>query len=159
MLAAMSSLRTIYIAVIDSDESTCRSMSRLLRAAHLLPVTYPSAESFLTDKNRPTFACLVLGIQLTGMSGLDLRQRLAAVKDVTPVVFITAHDDPAARVQAEASGCDGYFHKTRSGTDILAAIRRAIGPEVPEGSNGRVGGDHRTASTVGPGKETPATAR
>jgi FixJ family two-component response regulator len=125
----MESTRNIYIAVIDDDANICRSMSRLLRAAHLQPITYPSAESFLTDTNRPVFACLVLDIQLTGMSGLDLRQRLAAVKDVTPVVFITAHDDPVVRAQAEASGCAGYFRKTSSGTDILAAIRRAIGPE------------------------------
>ena len=133
MLAAMSSSRNIYIAVIDDDESTCRSMGRLLRAAHLQPITYPSAESFLMDTNRPVFACLVLDIQLTGMSGLDLRERLAAVKDVTPVVFITAHDDPAVQAQAEASGCAGYFRKTNSGADILAAIRRVVGLEGPEG--------------------------
>ena len=144
----MSSLRTIYIAVIDDDESTCRSMGRLLRAAHLQPVTYPSAEAFLTDTNRPMFACLVLDIQLTGMSGLDLRQRLAAVKDFTPVVFITAHDDPAVQAQAEASGCAGYFSKTNSGTEVLAAIRRAIGQEDPEGNTGRGGGDQRTAFTA-----------
>jgi len=146
MLAAMSSSRNIYIAVIDDDESTCRSMGRLLRAAHLQPITYPSAESFLTDTNRPVFACLVLDIQLTGMSGLDLRERLSAVKDVTPVIFITAHDDPAVRAQAEASGCAGYFRKTNSGTDILAAIRRVVGLEDPEGNKGRAGGDQRTAS-------------
>ena len=123
----MSSHRNIYIAVIDDDESICRSMGRLLRAAHLQPVTYPSAESFLTDTNRPIFACLVLDIQLTGMSGLDLSQRLSAVNDATPVVFITAHDDPELRAQAEASHCAGYFRKTESGSDIIEAIRHLIG--------------------------------
>ena len=146
MLAAMSSLRNIYIAVIDNGESICCSMGRLLRAAHLQPVIYPSAEAFLTDTNRPTFACLVLDIQLTGMSGLDLSQRLSAVNDATPVVFITAHDDPELRAQAEASHCAGYFRKTNSGTDILAAIRRAIGLEGPERDKGREGGDQRVAS-------------
>ena len=143
----MSSLRNIYIAVIDDDESLCRSMGRLLRAAHLQPVTYPSAEAFLTDTNRPVFACLVLDIQLTGMSGLDLRERLAAVKDATPVVFITAHDDPAVRAQAEASGCAGYFRKTNSAAEVLAAIRRVVGLEDPERVKGREGGDQPTAST------------
>ena len=147
MLPAMSTSGNIYIAVIDDDESGRRSMSRLLRAAHLQPVIYPSAEAFLTDTNRPTFACLVLDIQLTGMSGLDLRRRLSAVHDVTPVVFITAHDDPAVRAQAEVSGCAGYFRKTHSGADILAAVRRAIGREDPERVKGSVGGDQPTAST------------
>jgi len=125
----MTSTRNIYIAVIDDDESICRSMSRLLRAAHLQPITYPSAEAFLADTKRPKFDCLVLDIQLKDMSGLDLSRRLAAVKDTTPVVFITAHDDPEVRAQAEASDCAGYFRKTDPGADVLAAIRRAISLE------------------------------
>jgi FixJ family two-component response regulator len=125
----MSSTRNIYIAVIDDDESLCRSMSRLLRAAHLQPITYPSAEAFLADTKRPKFDCLVLDIQLKEMSGLDLSQRLSAVRDATPVIFTTAHDDPEVRAKAEASGCAGYFRKTDSGADILAAIRRVISLE------------------------------
>ena len=122
----MSSTRNIYVAVVDDDESLCRSMSRLLRAAHLQPIMYPSAEAFLADTKRPKFDCLVLDIQLKGMSGLDLSLRLSAVKDLTPVVFITAYDDPEVRAQAETSGCAGYFRKTDSGADVLVAIRRAI---------------------------------
>jgi FixJ family two-component response regulator len=125
----MGITRTIYIAVIDDDGSLCRSMSRLLRAVHFQPVTYPSGEAFLEDTKRPKFDCLLLDIQLKGMSGLDLRRRLSAVKYDTPVIFITAHDDPQVREQAEASGCAGYFRKTDSGADVLAAIRRVIGPE------------------------------
>jgi FixJ family two-component response regulator len=133
-LSLMDGARHSYIAVIDDDESLCRSMSRLLRAASFHPITYPSAEAFLTDTKRPTFDCLVLDIQLQGMSGLDLRRRLSAVKDATPVVFITAHDDPAVQALAETSGCVGYFRKTDAGADVLAAIRRSIGAEDPDGS-------------------------
>jgi FixJ family two-component response regulator len=125
----MDSTRNIYIAVIDDDESLCRSMSRLLRAAHLQPITYPSAEAFLTDTKRPKFDCLLLDIQLQGMTGLELKQRLAMEKDATPVVFITAHDDPEVQAQAEASNCAGYFRKTDSGPDVLAAIHRVISLE------------------------------
>jgi FixJ family two-component response regulator len=125
----MSSTRNIYIAVVDDDESLCRSMSRLLRAAQFQPITYPSAEAFLADTQRPKFDCLLLDVQLKGMSGLDLSQRLSAVKDTTPVVFVTAYDDPEVRAQAEASDCAGYFRKTDPGADILAAIRRAISVE------------------------------
>src|SRR5512137_2546387 len=90
----------LYVAVVDDDESVCRSFSRLLRIAGFQPVTYPSAETFLEDTKRPRFDCLVLDIQLAGMSGLELSHRLAAVKDGTPVVFITAHDAPEMRSQA-----------------------------------------------------------
>ena len=121
--------QNIYVAVVDDDQSICRSFSRLLRAAHFQPITYASAEEFLADTKHPKFDCLVLDIQLEGMSGLELSHRLSAVKDVTPVVFITANDDPEVRAQAEASGCAGFFRKTDSGTDVLAAIRRVTGPE------------------------------
>jgi FixJ family two-component response regulator len=118
-----------YVAIVDDDESACRSLSRLLRAAHLQAITYPSAEAFLADTKHPKFDCLVLDIQLGGMTGLELSERLSAVNDGTPVIFITAHDEPEIRAEAEALDCAGYFRKTDSGAEVLAGIRRAIGLE------------------------------
>jgi FixJ family two-component response regulator len=115
-----------YVAVVDDDASVCRSFSRLLVVAGFQPVSYVSAEAFLEDTKRPRFDCLVLDIQLDGMSGLELSHRLAAVNDTTPVVFITAHDDPAVRAEALASGCAGFFYKSDPGADVLDAISKAI---------------------------------
>ena len=120
----MSSATTIYVAVVDDDETICRSFGRLLRAAGMQPITYGSAEAFLADTKHPQFSCLVLDIQLGGMSGIELARRLAAVGGRTPVVFITAHDDPEARSAAEALGCAAYFRKTDSGKDVLETIRK-----------------------------------
>ena len=117
----------IYVAVVDDDESVRRSVSRLLRSAGFQPVTYASAEALLKDAQRPRFDCLLLDIQLEGMSGLELSRRLAAVKDSTPVIFFTAHDEPEVRSQALAIGCAGYFRKTDPGEQVLDAIRRAVG--------------------------------
>ena len=125
----MKSNQNICVAVVDDDESLCRSLGRYLRAAGFHPVTYPSAEAFLADDGHPKFDCLLLDVQLDGMSGLDLGRRLAALSDRTPVVFITALDDTNVRVQAESSGCVGFLSKTDSGEEVLAAIRHAIGLE------------------------------
>ena len=125
----MNRTQNIYVAVVDDDEGICSSFSRLLRAAQFQAITYGSAEEFLADTKHPKFDCLVLDIQLGGMSGLELRNRLHAVKDGTPVVFITAHDDLEVRAQVEAAGCAGFFLKTESGAAVLAAIRRATGQE------------------------------
>jgi FixJ family two-component response regulator len=123
----MQNPRNIYIAIIEDDNSLCLSMSRLLRAAHFQPITYQSAESFLLDTHRPKFDCLVLDIQLQGMSGLELSKRLMSVKDATPIVFITAQDNLEVQLQAEATSyCVGYFRKTAPGTDVLAAIHHAV---------------------------------
>jgi FixJ family two-component response regulator len=120
----MNQVNTTYVAVVDDDESVCRSFARLLRAAGMQPITYDSAESFLADRKHPQFSCLVLDIQMSGMSGVELAQRLAAVGQHTPVIFITAHDDPEARTAAEALGCAAYFRKTDSGKEVLDAIRK-----------------------------------
>jgi FixJ family two-component response regulator len=120
----MSKSEPIYVAVVDDDERLCRSLSRLLRAAGIQPITYASAEAFLADTKHPQFDCLVLDIQLGGMSGIELAQRVVADGGHTPIVFITAHDDPEARAEAEAAGCVAYFRKTDSGAEVLEAIRR-----------------------------------
>ena len=119
----MNARANVYIAVVEDDENLRRSFSRLLRAAHFQPIAYASAEAFLADKKHPKFDCLVVDIQLEGMSGLELRKRQAIDGDVTPVVYITAHNDPEVRAQAEESGCAGFFSKTDSGADVLACIR------------------------------------
>jgi FixJ family two-component response regulator len=116
----------IYIAVVEDDESLCRSLNRLLRAVRFQPVTYASAEAFLADAKRPRFDCLLLDIQLHGMSGLELHRQLTCLGSATPVIFITAHEDPDAEAQAQAAGCAGYFRKTESGQVVIDAIRHAV---------------------------------
>ena len=113
----------VYVGIVDDDAGVC---PRLLRAAGMQPITYSSAEDFRADTKHPQFDCLVLDTQLPGMSGLELQKRLAAEGIATPVLFITAHDDPKARGQAHAAGCAAYFRKTDSGSEILGAIRRVV---------------------------------
>jgi FixJ family two-component response regulator len=114
------------IAVVDDDESVCRSFCRLLRTAGFHPVPFRSAEEYLADRTRPHFECLILDVQLAGISGIELCHRLVAVGDKTPVVFITAHDDAASRREAQVTGCAGYFRKTDPGHTILNAIRHTM---------------------------------
>ena len=122
----MENVITTYVAVVDDDEGVCRSFARLVRAAGMQAITYDSAGAFLADTKRPQFGCLVLDIQLGGMSGIELAKRLAAVGGHTPIIFITAHDDPEARSAAETVGCTAYFRKTDSGKEVLDAIREVV---------------------------------
>jgi FixJ family two-component response regulator len=124
LLIAMSETVTLYVAVVDDDESFCRSLGRLLRAAGMHPVTYASAEEFLADEKHPQFDCLVLDVHLGEMSGIDLGRRLVAEGRDAPFIFITAHDDPETRALAEAAGCAAFFRKTDPGAAVLEAIRR-----------------------------------
>lgn len=121
----MSRTTPIYVAVVDDDENLCRSLGRLLRATGIQPITYTSAEAFLADTKRPQFDCLVLDIQLGGMSGIELAQELVAKGGHTPFIYLTAHDEPEVRERAEALGCAAYFRKTDPGAELLEAIRKA----------------------------------
>jgi FixJ family two-component response regulator len=125
---AIGNSGNLYVAIVDDDESLLRSLARLLRAAGMQPVTYSSAEAFRVDVKRPRFDCIVLDVQLPGMSGIDLRNQLAADGAATPILFVTAHDDPQARTHAMAGPCAGYFRKTDAGSEILDAIRHAVTP-------------------------------
>jgi FixJ family two-component response regulator len=121
----MSATGAVPIAIIDDDQSLCRSLGRLVRQAGFRPVSFFSAEDFLQSPERPELRCLLIDIQLGGMSGIDLHQRLLAQGDTTPVIYITAHDEPSARTEALNTGCAGFFLKTDPGSAIIEALRRA----------------------------------
>lgn len=116
----------ILVAIIDGDESICRSMTRLLKAAGIDSEVFFSAEKFLEDPHPARFDCLLLDIQMDGMSGLELHEQLNAEGSKTPIVFITAHDAVEVRIQATSGGCAGFFRKSDSGHDVITAIRTAV---------------------------------
>ena len=120
----MSHTEPLYVGVVDDDENFCRSVARLLRAAGMQSITYSSAEAFLGDTKHPRFDCLVLDVNLGGMSGIELGRRLAAEGRYAPFICITGQDEPQARAEAEAAGCAAFFRKKEAGAGLLDAIRR-----------------------------------
>lgn len=120
----MSATGAVPIAIIDDDESLCRSLGRLLRQAGFHPVTFLSGETFLQSPERGSLRCLLIDIQLGGMSGIALHRQLLAEGDTTPVIYITAHDEPSARIEALKTGGAAFFLKTDAGTAIIEALRR-----------------------------------
>ena len=133
----MSSIPHNYVAVVDDDESLCRSMARLLRAAGMEAVIYRSAEDFLEDTNRPKFGCLLLDVQLGGMSGIELNQRLSATGSTTPVIYITAHPETEIRAKALQTACVAYLRKTEPTEVLLGALRKAIHQGSESGDSAR----------------------
>ncbi len=117
---------TKSVAIIDDDASANRALGRLLRGAGFEPSGFESAERFLAEPSRPSFGCVLVDVQLTGMSGLELQRRLQAEGSHVPLIFITAHDDPACREEAIRRGCAGFFRKTDPGALIVDALRRSL---------------------------------
>jgi FixJ family two-component response regulator len=117
-----------FIAIIDSDRGVRSAIGRLLRAHGFRPQGYASAEAFLARGRRDDPACLVVDVELDGMSGIDLLHRLQADGASLPVVIMTAVDNGIARRNAIAAGCVAYLQKPSSAELLLAAIAKATEP-------------------------------
>ena len=114
------------IGVVDDDDSLCRSVSRLFRASGYRCVTYHSAEAFLGDQGRSLVDCLVVDVQLDGMSGIDLLQRLPSAGLRTPVVLMTAQESrPGDNVDDLVNGAT-TVRKSASGEELLRAVREKL---------------------------------
>jgi FixJ family two-component response regulator len=116
------------VVVVEDDASMSQAIERVLRMGGFLPVMFPSAEAALESGVAPAADCLVLDIHLPGMSGFDLYRRLAPVGGDPPAIFITAHDEPTVREQAERLGGSSYHPKPFSGRILLDAVSQAMRP-------------------------------
>lgn len=117
---------SVVISVVDDDPSVRRALRRLVKSAGYTVETFASAREFLDSSPEGRSVCLVLDIQMEGMSGFDLQERLAAERSAIPVIFITAHDDTATRERIRKSGVAGYLRKPFEDLTLLDAIRAAV---------------------------------
>lgn len=118
------------VAVVDDDQGMLKGLERLLKAKGFNTKTYASAEAFLACAVGRDANCLVLDIHLGGMSGIELRRRLAAACSMLPVIFMTAFDDEATQRDAVDAGCVAYLHKPFLASELMAAIDKAVGPPL-----------------------------
>jgi FixJ family two-component response regulator len=118
----MDDKKRILAAIVDDDSSVCKALGRLFRAAGIDSQSYASAEQFLECGQAGEPDCLILDIQLPGMSGIELQQKLRVSGSDIPVIFITAHDEPEKRLQGERAGCLAYLRKSDPGDSVLEAI-------------------------------------
>jgi FixJ family two-component response regulator len=114
----------LTIGVVEDDPSFLRALGRLLGAAGFSVVPFASAEEFLASESAEAVSCLVLDVNLGGMSGFDLQQRLAAAGSPIPTIFITAHDDPITRERARSGVA--YLRKPFREDALIGAIRQAL---------------------------------
>jgi FixJ family two-component response regulator len=102
-----------------------KALRRLLAAKGFNTLTFPSAEAFLASDAGQEALCLVLDIHLPGISGDELRRRLAVKGCTVPVIFMTALDDEATHREALDAGCVAYLHKPFQADMLFDAIDRS----------------------------------
>jgi len=118
--------RPTVVIVVDDDAGLLKSVARLLACHGIESRTFASAEALLESDSVQTATCLLLDIQLGGISGIELQRRLAASGSKWPVIFMTASDDEAARNEAMETGCIAYLQKPFDSQVLLGAIGKAV---------------------------------
>ena len=130
-----------FVFVVDDDTSVRESLRNLIRSAGLNVQTFSSAQEFLASPRPKAPSCLVLDVQLPGLSGLDLQQELAKGGIEIPIIFITGHGDIPMSVRAMKAGALEFLTKPVNDEDLLDAIQQAIARDhrarQPQGDTGQ----------------------
>ena len=112
--------------MVDDDPSVLRALTRLLSAAGLKAIAFPSPAAFLQAHDPATPGCLVLDVALPGLDGLELQQALTVSDCARPIVFITGRGDIPTSVRAMKGGAVDFLTKPVNDTELLEAVRKAI---------------------------------
>ena len=115
------------VHVVDDDDSFRTSIVRVLKASGYEVAAYPSAADLLARIPDGTRAgCIVLDVELPGLSGPELQARLTAAGCALPVVFLTGHGDIPTSVRAIKAGAEDFLTKPVPADRLLDAVERAV---------------------------------
>ncbi len=120
----MQNRETIFI--IDDDKSVRRSLSLFLHSSGYQVETYESAEEFLETEKFDGVGCIILDVNMSGKSGLELQEELIKSGSDLPIIFITGKGNIQMSVNALKKGAVNFLEKPFGDEDILHAISEAI---------------------------------
>ena len=114
------------VIIVDDDPSFRTFVKRLVESVGMKALPFESAEQFLAAHLPNTAACLVLDVQMPGISGLDLQRELAKSGHNLPLIFMTGHGDIPMSVQAMKAGAVEFLSKPFRNQDFVDAVKEAI---------------------------------
>ena len=115
---------TVY--VVDDDPSIRSALENLISSHGLRVETFPAAQEFLRGCPKNAAGCLVLDVQMPGLSGLDLQRELKEAGIHLPVIFITGHGDIPTTVRAMKAGAAEFLTKPFGEQELLDAIYQSV---------------------------------
>ena len=118
--------RQDVIHVVDDDASFRKAMYRLLRASGYRVVLHESGAQALEKISNDDRGCILLDVQMPGLNGIELQERLEKVGNALPIVFISGHGDIPTSVRVIKAGAEDFLTKPVSKDVLLAAIKRAL---------------------------------
>ena len=120
------SSNTPVVSIVDDDESVREALKGFIQSIGFGAEIFPSAEDFLASNNLDKTSCIIVDVHMPVMTGLELQCRLDSSRCRIPMIFVTAHDDPAVRVQALKAGAVDFLSKPFDADALLIAIHMAL---------------------------------
>jgi FixJ family two-component response regulator len=114
------------ISIVDDDASIREALKSLMRSVRFDVDAFASAEEFLASERLDDTTCLILDVNLPGMSGFELQNHLNIERRGIPIIFITAHADEASRQRALKGGAIDFLSKPVRRDPLFKAIQSAI---------------------------------
>jgi FixJ family two-component response regulator len=114
------------VFVVDDDPSIREAIKSLVSLEGPRVETFGSAQEFLRAERPDLPGCVVLDVELPGLSGLDLQRELAAHGIKLPIIFITGYGDIPMSVRAMKAGATEFLTKPFRDQDLLDAIQQAL---------------------------------
>ena len=142
------------IAIVDDDRSAREGLQSLIESAGWRAETFPSAQDFLAHPGTEAPSCLILDLQMPGLSGLELQKRMAEVGREIPIVFLTGHGNIPASVKAMKAGAVEFLTKPFDEDELLRAVQEALERDRSHEQYPRAGtgtGDHHAGYRGRPG--------
>ena len=110
------------VAVIEDDEVARQALGRLLRAGGFEAALFDSAETFIAAQPTRDWLCLIVDVQLTGMSGIDLQRKLCGEGFDVPIIITTGNRAEVIRERAQQAGCAAFLWKPFGADAILSLL-------------------------------------
>jgi FixJ family two-component response regulator len=114
------------ISIIDDDDDFREALQGLMTSMGFTVEAFSSALDFLARTNIRDTACLIVDVNMPGMTGIELHRRLVDSGYVIPTILITAYPDESVRVRALADGVIGYFTKPCDSDELLGCVLSAL---------------------------------
>ena len=134
------------VYVVDDDPSAREGVAGLIRSAGLMAKTFASGEEFLAAPQPKMPGCLVLDVDLPGLNGLDLQQKLVKSGVQVPIIFLTGHGDIPMTVRAVKAGAVNFLTKPVDDEALLNTIRQCITSD--QETQLRLGSDIQSACSL-----------
>jgi len=120
------------VYVVDDDPFARDGVADVIRSAGLMAKTFASGEEFLAAARPKAPSCLVLDMNLPGVNGLELQEKLAKSDAQLPIIFLTGHGDIPMTVRAVKAGAVNFLTKPFDDEELLNTIRQCITPREEE---------------------------